>query len=365
LTFPKRRIFQKPKKTQKKPIVNFVAEKKLSDEIDVADEKRPQNNNVFCQQKIVKDDTTTGEIIKTLTEKQACLFFFLSKLIINHDGQSSGRIKRGLISNATGLCKETIRTAEKALIKKKLIKRKSWGAGPTGYTIYEHASLLVKQLSVEYKKLYNLNYFVTTLDNNTEKQNRIEEEAISDEWRSFDQDLIKQIGLAETDFVFLFRHYKQNPQIRLSAEIVEQSLKNLCYDLTYGQNYISDYIKKEPAKNLIHILKKGKPYRCNTPGGYKDPVAKELSFILKEKEKTIAERSLMGEKIKQLEFDEWKNNLSEEVLLELCPESEIAEGVPKKLRKTMRRRRALELSKDYFEAEIWPTKKKEIFKEQC
>jgi hypothetical protein len=52
--------------------------------------------------------------------------------------------------------------------------------------------------------------------------------------------------------------------------------------------------------------------------------------------------------------------LTEEELLELCPESEVAVGIPEKIRLTMRRRKALDISKDYFDAEIWPKKKHKV-----
>jgi hypothetical protein len=66
------------------------------------------------------------------------------------------------------------------------------------------------------------------------------------------------------------------------------------------------------------------------------------------------------QQIQDTEFTIWRDSLTDEQLLGFCPESEIASGVPVDLRKTYRRRRAKELIKDYFDAEIWPAKKQEL-----
>ena len=63
-----------------------------------------------------------------------------------------------------------------------------------------------------------------------------------------------------------------------------------------------------------------------------------------------------------MEYNDWLSRLEEDDLLEFAPESDFS-NFPEKIRRTVRRKKALEFTKDYFEAEVWPSKKKEIMTE--
>ena len=52
--------------------------------------------------------------------------------------------------------------------------------------------------------------------------------------------------------------------------------------------------------------------------------------------------------------------MPEEELLALCPEIEVPAGIPDTIKKTMRRKKALEFSRDYFEANIWASIEQKI-----
>ena len=110
------------------------------------------------------------------------------------------------------------------------------------------------------------------------------------------------------------------------------------------------------------MLKKGQPYSSKTPEKFKTPQQVAIDAYLEVQEMQTKMEKEAKEKLKKLEFEKWQNNLSEKELLELCPETEVS-SIPSKVRKTMRRRKALELSKDYFEAEIWPSRKEEMDQE--
>ena len=92
------------------------------------------------------------------------------------------------------------------------------------------------------------------------------------------------------------------------------------------------------------------------------PAEEAMRDYLAAKEIRHKNKLAVESKIKEIEYQEWLSCLPAEELMELVPESEVAD-VPEKLRKTLRRRKALELSKEYFEAEIWPSKHQALLAE--
>ena len=171
---------------------------------------------------------------------------------------------------------------------------------------------------------------------------------------------LEKIGFSQKNIIQIYREYEKKPNLALSAEIIQESIDSLSFDLKH--NEAEKRFNHSPATVLTSLLKQGKPYISTTPDKFRTPQQEAMDEYLAVKEKQKKLEKEVELKIKQLEFEEWQNNLPEDELLEFCPDSEISEGVPTKLRKTMRRRKALELSKDYFETEIWPSRKEKILK---
>ena len=63
-----------------------------------------------------------------------------------------------------------------------------------------------------------------------------------------------------------------------------------------------------------------------------------------------------------MQYREWLDALPEAELLSLAP-SDHALSAPERVRKTLIRNKALEVSKDYFDAEVWPGLKKKVQEE--
>ena len=108
---------------------------------------------------------------------------------------------------------------------------------------------------------------------------------------------------------------------------------------------------------LTALLKKGMPYSSKTPERYLSPKDAAMNTYLAVKKKQQEQHLKIEGKMRELEYKDWLSNLSQIALLKFTFESDFAD-LPKKIRKTMRKRKALECAKKYFNAEIWPIKKK-------
>jgi len=123
---------------------------------------------------------------------------------------------------------------------------------------------------------------------------------------------------------------------------------------------VADDFKNSPTVVLLSLLKKGIPYASKTPEKFRTPQqeAMDAYIAMKEQQNKLAKET--EKKIFELEFESWQSNLTEEELLELCPESDVPSGISAKLYKTIRKKIAKGKARDYFDAEIWPAKKQEI-----
>jgi hypothetical protein len=181
---------------------------------------------------------------------------------------------------------------------------------------------------------------------------------ISDDWASIDLTSLESIGFNSSHLVQIYRTYDKDPNIALSPELLQSSIDAFAYDLK--NNEVEKNFKKPAATVLLSLLKKGQPYNSITPDKCVSPVQDALNkhnqMLLVQRTK---EQQLL-QQIKDTEFSVWIEELPEEELLLLCPEKEVPLKDSEKLFKTVRKRMAREKAKDYFDAEIWPSKKQSI-----
>jgi len=182
-----------------------------------------------------------------------------------------------------------------------------------------------------------------------------------DIFNNIDPSALSAEGFSKNHLIQIFNEYKRNPDNSLPDDVVQDSIDALAYDLRH--NDVAKAFKNPPAVVLTGMLKKGKPYASVTPDKYKSPKDEAMQRYLEMKETQRQEKRDTEIRMQLLAYEEWLEGLPEEELLSLCPESEIPEGTPDKVKRTLRQRKAKEVSKDYFEVEIWPAKKAELQKQ--
>jgi len=125
---------------------------------------------------------------------------------------------------------------------------------------------------------------------------------------------------------------------------------------------VASAFKNSPAVVLTSLLKKGQPYSSKTPEKVLTPqedAIQEYFLAQEKKQQRILE---IKTKAKDLALQEWLNVLPEEELLNFNQDPR-PNGMPEKLYQMSRRKKALELAKEYFNTVLWPQKLKQILNE--
>lgn len=179
------------------------------------------------------------------------------------------------------------------------------------------------------------------------------------EFKCIDYAVLSDIGFNQSHIIQIQREYKNKPEAVLPLDIIQDSINAMAFDLKH--NNVAKDFKSSPAAVLTSLLKKGIPYSSKTPESFKTPQQEAMDEFLIFQEKKVAIDRQIEDRTKKVEFEKWQKNLTDTELLELCPESSVA-SVSEKIRKTIRTLKAKELSKDYFDIEIWPELKKGVEK---
>ena len=164
-------------------------------------------------------------------------------------------------------------------------------------------------------------------------------------------------GFDESHIIQIYREYSQKPEIALSAEIIQNSINALAFDLKY--NHVAGNFKNSPAVVLVSLLKKGQPYSSKTPEKVLTPREEAMQEYLLSQEKKQQKITEIETKAKDLALQEWLNLLPEEELLNFNQDLR-PEGMPEKLYQLSRRKKARNIAKDYFSIVLWPEKLKQI-----
>jgi hypothetical protein len=314
------------------------------------------------------DNISATEIsLTTLVGLQRALLMFIYYECKKARSKSTKSLTLEYISGTLKSSKGSIKTTLQRIEAKGFIKRTNFKIGRGGWSQYSISDVLFQEL-LQHETDNNLTTNWKTTDNKMTAELAILPPVVSSslnntttnlpqEIQQIDYMPLTEIGFNETHIIQIYREHMKKPELALSAKIIQDSINALAYDLKH--NNVANDFKHSPAVVLTSLLKKGMPYSSKTPDKFVTPQEEAMQNYLVSKERQRLARQETEHKIKNLEYQEWQDSLTEEELLELCPESEVAEGIPEKIRLTMRRRKALDISKDYFDAEIWPAKKKE------
>lgn len=186
---------------------------------------------------------------------------------------------------------------------------------------------------------------------------------LPNDFKQIDCSPLSEIGFDESHIIQIHREYIQKPEISLSADIIQNSINALAFDLKYN-NAINDF-KRPPAVVLTYLLKKGQPYSSKTPEKVLTPREESMREYLLSQEKKNLKLLEIETTAKNFALQEWLDALPDEELFSFNPDNDVRpNGMPEKLYQVSKRKKALELAKEYFNVILWPQKRNQILSER-
>jgi hypothetical protein len=163
------------------------------------------------------------------------------------------------------------------------------------------------------------------------------------EWETMDIEPLAEIGFSK---YHLTQIASQN---KLMAPIVQESIWAFAFDLK--ENNKGKSLKTSPLNYFMGILRNGNPYA--PPSNFEYEADKALRIYLERKQEIEKKRIDLEEKIFDVEFMEWRKNLTNEQIDKLLPEDVKNQNLaaPKTV-----------FLRSYYRNEIWPMKRQEIIK---
>ena len=186
----------------------------------------------------------------------------------------------------------------------------------------------------------------------------IESEHLQDEFSQIDLTPMEEHGFNTSHIIQIYREYKANPSLKLSEEIIQDSINAMAFDLKFN-NAEKDF-KHAPAVVLVSLLKKGKPYSSKTPEKFVPPQVEAMRKYLEIKSKEQKEKQELENKTKEIALREWLSELPEKELLSFYQDDGQYNNVPERAKQTLIRKKALQSASDYFEHNVWVEKKRDL-----
>ena len=296
------------------------------------------------------------------TQKQILLFIYNS--CKDRLSKVSANISLDNFINCCKLSKKSIKTTLKRLEKNNTIILRSFKGGHQGFRQYELAEDIYKEILLVSDSEHLRYTLQGTLQGTSppivvSSNINITTTNLPEDFKQIDLSSLFAYGLDESHIIQVYREYSKRPEVSLSAEIVQNSIHALAFDLKH--NNVAENFKQSPIVLLTALLKKGQPYSSKTPEKVLSPREEAMQeYALAQKKKNLKILEIETQ-TKDFAQQEWLNNLSDKELLELNQNDNLRpEGMPEKVFEISRRKKALALAKEYFDIAIWPTKQKQI-----
>lgn len=279
--------------------------------------------------------------LENLRSNPLKLMLFLARNIQNNIEIITRRLTLTEIIISCEISRNSARTALRFLLKKNFIARVDFQPGVKGWSKYSiNKSVYEAYLKTNYnqkdsidKKLYKKGSINSSIFNNT-----IINKSHLLSWNEVTVSLLSHIG-------FTNKHLLQLKSKHTPA-LVQDSINHFAFGLKHSKK-TQKY--EDPLSVFMGVLRKGEMW---IEQNYKSIEEINLEKILHIKKVEIERTNKLEEDLFKLEFTKWRSSLTEDNLLGLAPETNFLD-IPKRIRKTLRRRKALELSRDYFFTEVW------------
>ena len=267
-----------------------------------------------------------------------------------------------------------IKTTIQRLEAKGAVERVEFKNGRGGWSKYAIPDLLFQELlqyesnnklATNWQQQYNNLSHESTKPSTTSSDSNIcinTTTTLPEDFKQIDFSALSEIGFDESHVIQIYREYSQKPELSLSAEIVQNSINALAFDLKY--NNVANDLKRPPAVFLTYLLKKGQPYSSKTPEKVLTPREESMREYVLAQEKKNLKLLEIETMAKGFALKEWLDALPDEELFSFNPENNVRPtGMPEKLYQLSKRKKAIELAKEYFNTILWPEKRSKFLNE--
>jgi len=346
--------------------------KVTTDEAGVSGRKRETYNKLPTQlttlsttnlQRTHNKLTTTAAFL-SLIGLQRRIVLFLYELCRSQGKRLTETVS---ISNVAANCETTVRAAQETIRRlevKGFIRRVGYKNGRGGWTTYELPEGVYKELfqlessnkltpklqQTPNKPPTELTTQLTTspsssssvLDSKNLKTTTTEadfsdkKDQLYSAWNSVDLSPLAEFGFTQSHVIQLARDGK------LSVEEVQDSIHFFAFDLK--RNGKGKEIKGPPVSFFMGILRKGVPYA--PPSNFESPEEAARRLYVESKRRLKERRESQEQEIKELEFSEWRNELTREAINGIVPE--VSRSFPKLSESAL---------KAHFDENVWPERR--------
>ena len=301
------------------------------------------------------------------TQRATIIFFYL--LAKKNQSQKTNPVTLEHISKSLNIEKNVLKTTIIRLQKKGCIERHEGKTGRGGWSCFTVSNNLYQEI-MQHERQGFLDKELVNTDNNlvtkevTErvasvpsssssiynKTTTTESEEINANDFTINIVPLSNIGLTHGHIAQLTKQQK------LTFEQIQDSIYYFAFDL--ARNEKAKTLRKDALNFFMGILRQGLPYA--PPNNYESPEAEAMRLHMESKAKAKKINEQLEKELKENLWQEWRETLSEQELMEFHVPGEISDSVPEKVRATLKRRNATANAYQYFESEIWPSKRKEI-----
>jgi hypothetical protein len=268
------------------------------------------------------------------------------------------------ITVLAGSCGTTVLSAQKTIQRlegKGLLRRVSFRNGRGGWTRYEVAQDVFQEilhLESQDKLRTNLGQTSDELRSQPRTERRTSASSSSssvldleilktttgaelpdkiaplpDAWDQIDSTPLADLGFSRAHLIQLARDGK------LSVEEVQDSIHFFAFDMK--RNGKGKEIKGPPVSFFMGILRKGVPYA--PPSNFESPEEAARRLYVESKRRLKERRESQEQEMKELEFSEWRNELTREAINAIVPE--VSRSFPKLSESSL---------KAHFDEYVWP-----------
>ena len=264
------------------------------------------NENIVSNNKQISIDKITGLQKKILLY----IFFKCQKL----GARTTKEISISELMNQLTTTKKNIKTSIYRLEKKNFVIRKDFKNGRGGWTKYEipedlYYELFKYQESLNQVESKSFRSSKLTTNNHTSSSINTTTK-LSKEWLKIDLGELSHLG-------FNKNHIQQISNLEnISPEELQQAIDFFVFDLE--ENNKASEIKKSPIDFFMGILRRQGFY--NAPKNYESPKDKALRIKIEQAQKQQERRQKMENELIDVEFAEWKSNITNAEKEKIFPE---------------------------------------------
>jgi hypothetical protein len=309
---------------------NKITAEKQSDNIEITRQKQRDNIKVTPREQTYniidnRTDNTGDELaylidsIKKLAGIQKNLFWHILNVCSARGVLDTGNILSLDLANAANCSIGSAKTSLIRLLEKHLVIRFQGKASRGGHMVLGITKEIQAAAIQAQQALYNP-LKMTKTDNNTGnitnnmssysssniyKNNTTT--SLPEDWKKINFEHLSSIGFSETQLRQLHDSHSTIP------EIVQDAINRFAYSLENNEK-VKAY--SDPLNVLMGVLRKGQ--RWNEPN-YIPPKELALRQLVEDKRKQKERFDAMVKELIELEFPEWKRNLSEDQIKEILP----------------------------------------------